>query len=69
MTLIGTKGDTIIETLFCIFVLINTVGIFATILSRVAMVHDEMEKKVLVYKKDRDVLTSFFELHNTPRYL
>lgn len=35
ITLIGTKGVTELETLFCIITLICTVGVFATILSEV----------------------------------
>lgn len=38
VTLIGTKGITTLETLFTIFTLICTVGVFATILSTVTMV-------------------------------
>lgn len=41
--LVGSKGETSLETLFCILTLICTVGVFATILSSVAMVMEQME--------------------------
>lgn len=69
MALIGTKGDTIIETIYCIFVVIFTIGIFATILSKVAQVNDEMGQKEAAFKKDKDILTSFFELHDITKNL
>lgn len=43
MTLIGTKGDTNFEAVYCIFTVILTIGVFATILSSVGMIWDEME--------------------------
>ncbi|KRW99724.1 Cyclic nucleotide-binding protein [Pseudocohnilembus persalinus] len=69
MTLIGTKGSTVIETTFCICVLTCTIGIFATILSTFSMVYDEMDKKMKSFKQDRDILNSFFELHSLPNDL
>lgn len=45
VALIGTKGTTLLETIYCIFTLLWTVGVFATILSTVTMVWEEKESK------------------------
>lgn len=58
--LIGSKGETDIESIFCIITLICTVGMFATILSSVAMVMEEMEQKRKSYKKDKEIMNHFF---------
>lgn len=33
--LVGSKGETLLETIFCCLTLMTTVGMFATILTRV----------------------------------
>lgn len=43
--LVRSKGDTTLETLYCIRSLFCTVGIFATILSKVASMFEEMALK------------------------
>jgi hypothetical protein len=42
--LIGSKGDTLIETAYCIVSLLSTIGVFAVILSQVGNVLDEIGK-------------------------
>ncbi|KRX08143.1 Cyclic nucleotide-binding protein [Pseudocohnilembus persalinus] len=69
MTLIGTKGSTEIETAFCIIMLSWTIGIFAAILSTVSNVYQEQQAKYKDFKKDRDILNSFFEINNLPNDL
>lgn len=41
--LVGSKGETFLETIFCCFTLLATVGMFATILSKIAMILEERE--------------------------
>lgn len=61
--LVGSKGDTTVETVFCVCVLFCTVGMFAKILSAVAMVMEQMEETKKNYKKDKEILNTFFSLH------
>lgn len=61
--LVGSKGETSLETLFCILTLICTVGVFATILSSVAMVMEQMEQKTKDYKKDKETMNTFFSMN------
>ena len=42
--LVGSKGHTFLETIYCCVSLFATVGMFATILSKIAMVLEDMEK-------------------------
>ena len=42
--LIGTKGNTFEETAFCCLIVIVTVGIFATILSKISMTLEDMDR-------------------------
>ena len=43
--LVGSGGKTYYETIFVIFTLFGTVGMFATILSSVSMILQDMEAK------------------------
>jgi hypothetical protein len=54
--LVGSKGDTTIETCYCICSLFGTVGMFATILSKVASMLDEMALKEKDFKRDKEIL-------------
>lgn len=40
--LVGSKGETFLETIFCCATLVTTVGMFATILSKIAMILEEI---------------------------
>lgn len=44
ITLIGTKGDTDVETVYAVSCLLMTVGMFAKILGQVSMVMEKMEE-------------------------
>lgn len=61
--MIGVESVTELETIFTICSLVYTVGIFATILSTISTIYEEMDAKIKDYKKDRDTLNSFFEVH------
>lgn len=60
--LVGSKGTTYFETIFCICTLLCTVGMFAKILSMVAMVMEEMEKKKKGFKMDKETMNTFFSM-------
>ncbi len=59
--LVGSKGDTFIETLFCCFTLFGTVGMFATILSSVASIMEEIARKYKTYNREKDIMNNFFK--------
>jgi len=40
--LVGAKGDTFIETIFCTVILFTTVGIFAYTLSSISNIFEEI---------------------------
>ncbi|KRX11048.1 Cyclic nucleotide-binding protein [Pseudocohnilembus persalinus] len=61
--LIGTQGETDIETVFAVLSLLVTVGYFAKILGQVSMVMDQMEQQKKAYKQEKEVLNSFFNIH------
>ncbi|KRW99509.1 Cyclic nucleotide-binding protein [Pseudocohnilembus persalinus] len=61
--LIGTQGETDVETVFAVLSLLVTVGYFAKILSQVSMVMDQMEQQKKAYKQEKEVMNSFFNLH------
>lgn len=42
--LVGSKGDTVIETIFCCIAYFITIGLFATILSTITMILDTLEE-------------------------
>lgn len=50
--LIGSKGGTATETIFVCIILFFTVGLFATILSRISMILDDLYAKNQAYKRD-----------------
>ena len=54
--LIGTKGQTFVETIFCCTTLFITVGMFATIISQISMILEEIARSEKAYKKDKEVL-------------
>ncbi|KRX00497.1 Cyclic nucleotide-binding protein [Pseudocohnilembus persalinus] len=62
--LIGTKGQTDIETVFTILSLLVTVGYFAKILGQVQMVMDQMEQQKKAYKQEKEIMNSFFNIHS-----
>ncbi|KRX10867.1 Cyclic nucleotide-binding protein [Pseudocohnilembus persalinus] len=64
VSLIGSKGETTAETVYCIFVLSCTIGVFATILSKISMAWEQIEKKSRDYKLDREIINQFFKINN-----
>lgn len=44
MMLVGSKGDTFIETIFCTLTLFTTIGAFAYILGNIASILEELKK-------------------------
>ena len=48
--LVGSKGVTFLETIFCIITLFATVGMFATILSSISNILDDMDLKTVSYR-------------------
>lgn len=40
--LVGSKGNSFLETIFCCLTLLSTVGMFATILSKISMILEEI---------------------------
>ncbi|KRX11044.1 Cyclic nucleotide-binding protein [Pseudocohnilembus persalinus] len=62
--LIGTQGETDIETVFAVLSLLVTVGYFAKILGQVSMVMDQMEQQKKAYKQEKEVMNSFFNIHS-----
>ncbi|KRW99582.1 Cyclic nucleotide-binding protein [Pseudocohnilembus persalinus] len=59
--LIGTKGQTFLETIFCCITLLITVGMFAKILSKIQMILEEMHQKTKNYREDQKILLEFFD--------
>ncbi|KRX11050.1 Cyclic nucleotide-binding protein [Pseudocohnilembus persalinus] len=64
ITLIGTKGDTDVETVYAVSCLLMTVGMFAKILGQVSMVMEKMEESQKAYKSDKETMNKFFSIHN-----
>ncbi|KRX11043.1 hypothetical protein PPERSA_05152 [Pseudocohnilembus persalinus] len=62
--LIGTQGQTDIETVFAVLCLLVTVGYFAKILGQVSMVMDQMEQQKKAYKQEKEIMNSFFNIHS-----
>lgn len=58
--LVGSKGETLLETIFCCLTLMTTVGMFATILTRVTQIIEEMDKETKGYRENVEVLTKMF---------
>ncbi|KRX10765.1 Cyclic nucleotide-binding protein [Pseudocohnilembus persalinus] len=58
--LIGSKGQTNLETIFCIFTLFCTVGMFATIISRISSILNDMDAKTINFRTDLEILNNFF---------
>ena len=54
--LVGSKGHTFLETIYCCVSLFATVGMFATILSKIAMVLEDMEMQEKNYKREKEVI-------------
>ena len=49
--LVGSKGDTIYETVFCITILLVTISAFAYILSTIGSIIDEVSYKSKEYTR------------------
>ena len=58
--LVGSKGDTFVETIFCCCALFGTVGMFATILSSVASIMEEIDRKYKDFNREKDIMNNFF---------
>lgn len=59
--LVGSKGNTFLETAFCCLTLISTVGIFATILSKIAITLEDMDRQTKDYRNDLKILNDMFD--------
>ena len=57
--LVGTKGDTLIETAFAVLALVVNVGLFAYVLGNIASMVDEIKKKENMYIKDLAILNYY----------
>lgn len=58
--LVGSKGETLIETCYCCLTLLITVGFFALILSSINNILEDIVKKGKDYKKDQEIINTFF---------
>jgi hypothetical protein len=58
--LVGSKGGLFLETVYCCLSLFCTVGMFATILSKVASMLEEKKMKSKDYKRNKEILNKFF---------
>ena len=43
--LVGSKGDTFVETVFCIVVLLITIGLFAYIISTIGQIMEDLSRR------------------------
>lgn len=59
--LVGSKGETLLEIIFCCLTLLTTVGMFATILSKITQLIEEMDKSTKEYREEVDVLNKMFD--------
>ena len=69
MMLVGSKGDTFFETIFCTLTLYITIGFFAIILGEIANVLSALAETEKAYMADLEKLTFYLERKNCPKEL
>ena len=69
MMLVGAKGDTFVETIFCTVILFTTVGIFAYTLSSISNIFEAITESGKKYKRDVEILNFYLNRKNVNKKL
>ena len=57
--LVGSKGETFLETVYCIIMLVITIFLFSYILSTIGQILEDLSKRGRSYQKDLEILSYF----------